>query len=120
MLTRSIFLLLLRIFKRNQLFRARNIVNSLLIVYPVEIAPYGKHVFLISKIPFLRYFTKEKSLHMQMTVIFPYIIVWDMLNEITCLSFMSLDFTVLFYFQYFDASVVFCSLILYMTIKCEQ
>lgn len=120
MLTRSIFLLLLRIFKRNQLFRARNIINSLLIVYPVEIAPYGKHVFLISKIPSWDILQRKKSLHMQMTVIFPYIIVWDMLNEITCLSFMSLDFTVLFYFQYFDASVVFCSLILYMTIKREQ
>lgn len=30
-------------------------------------------------------FYKGKSLHMQMTVIFPYVIVWNVLNEITCL-----------------------------------
>lgn len=34
---------------------------------------------------------------MQMTVIIPYVTVWNVVNEITCLSFMSLDFTVLFY-----------------------
>lgn len=38
--------------KKKKLFSARNIVNSLLVVYPVEIAPYGKHVFLIGKVPF--------------------------------------------------------------------
>lgn len=27
--------------KKKKLFSARNIVNSLLVVYPVEIAPYG-------------------------------------------------------------------------------
>lgn len=31
-------------------------------------------------------FYKGKSLHMQMTVIFPYITVWDVLNEIRRLS----------------------------------
>lgn len=44
---------------------------------------------------------------MQMTVIFPYVIVWNVLNEITCLSFMSLDFTVLFYFSIVMLPVVF-------------
>lgn len=106
--------------KKKKLFSARNIVNSLLDVYPVEIAPYGKHVSLIGRVPFFCYFIKEKSLHMQMTVISPHIIVWVMLNEITCfISFMSLDFTVLFLLQYFYAFSCICSVILYMTIELK-
>lgn len=94
--------------KKKKLFSARNIVNSLLVVYPVEIAPYGKHVFLIGKVPFFWYFTKEKSLHMQMTVISPHIIVWVMLNEITCLNkFYVTGFYCPVLLQYFYASVVF-------------
>lgn len=94
--------------KKKKLFSARNIVNSLLVVYPVEIAPYGKHVFLIDKVPFFWYFTKEKSLHMQMTVISPHVIVWVMLNEITCLNkFYVTGFYCPVLLQYFYASVVF-------------
>jgi len=77
-----------------------------------------QNVFLISKVPFLGYFTKEKSLHMQMTVIFPLIIVWDVLNEIiTCLSkFYVTGFYCSVLLQYFDASCFICSVILYMTV----
>lgn len=87
-------------------------------MYLVAIAPYGNHVFLTSKVPFLGNFTKEKSLHMQMTVIFPYIIVWDMLNEITCLSkFYVTGFYCPVLLQYFDASWFICSVTLYVTVQ---
>lgn len=47
---------------------------------------------------------------MQTTVIFPYVTVWDALNEITCLSkFYVTGFYCPVLLQYFDASCSICS-----------